>query len=39
MPDNKHNMDDLDYLASLGFEQVPVNESDLNELSKKSKRP
>lgn len=37
MPDNKHNTDDLDYLASLGFEQVPVSEPDLNELSKKVK--
>ncbi len=37
MPDNKNNMDDLDYLASLGFEQVPVSNDDLNELTKKVK--
>ncbi len=37
MPDNKHNMDDLDYLASIGFEQVPVSETDLDELTKKVK--
>lgn len=37
MPDNKHNMDDLDYLASIGFEQVPVSEADINELTKKVK--
>ncbi len=37
MPDNKHNIDDLDYLASLGFEQVSVSEADLDELTKKVK--
>lgn len=37
MPDNKYNIDDLEYLASLGFEQVPVNESDFNEMAKKVK--
>jgi hypothetical protein len=37
MPDNKLNMEDLDYLAGLGFEQVPINESDLDELNKKVK--
>lgn len=35
---NKNNIDDLDYLAQLGFEQVSVNELELKDLDSKIKK-
>ena len=35
MPVDKHNLDDLEYLAQLGFDKTPINEADLEELNKK----
>jgi len=37
MQANKNKIDDLDYLAQLGFEKVAVNDSDLMELNTKIK--
>jgi hypothetical protein len=35
---NKNNIDDLDYIAQLGFEQVSITESDLKDLDVKIKK-
>ena len=35
-PNNKH-IDDLEYLANLGFEKNPITDADLNELHSKIK--
>jgi tetratricopeptide (TPR) repeat protein len=38
MQANKNKIDDLDYLAQLGFEQLPISDSDLVDLNAKIKK-
>lgn len=38
MQSNKNKLDDLEYLAQIGFEQVSINDSDLIELKAKVKK-